>query len=113
MTLANYNLGIDILKISSCFGVVMMHFGMSSYLAHCAVPIFMMTAIYLSGRIIEGEQGVVTRLKLLGIPYFSWGLIYFVVKSTLHRSIDIGMLFKQFAFGAPACPVMYQSTLRT
>ena len=49
-------------------------------------------------------QGTVKRLA---IPYFSWGLIYFVVKSTLHKSIDIGMLFKQFAFGAPACSVMY------
>ena len=41
------------------------------------------------------------------IPYLCWGLIYFIVKSMLHKSIDVEMLVQQFLFGSPACPVMY------
>ena len=52
-----YNIGIDMLKITSCIGVVMMHFGMSNYLAHCAVPVFMMISIYLGGAVFDGGGG--------------------------------------------------------
>ena len=54
-----------------------------------------------------GGGGVLNRIKRLMIPYLCWGLIYFIVKSMLHKSIDVEMLVQQFLFGSPACPVMY------
>lgn len=104
-----YNCGIDILKIMACFGVVFLHFGGGGRVASLSVPIFMFVAAYLCGRLLtEGDQqGLFRRVRRLYVPFFVWGLIYYVVYSIFEHRLDCIVLLQQMTIGAPACPVLY------
>ena len=105
----NYNAGIDVLKVLACIGVVLAHFGRDVKVATLSVPIFMFVSAYLCGRLFtEGSwKDLFSRLKRLYIPFFAWGIIYYLALSVVNKDFDICVLGSQLMVGAPACPVLY------
>lgn len=104
------NIGIDILKIASCFGVVLMHFGGcgSRYLKP-SVPIFMFVAVYLSGNVLNSRDWTLlaSRLKRLLIPFFVWGILYLAASFIIKKTVLVEDVVYQFFLGSAVCPVLY------
>ncbi|MBQ8124872.1 MAG: acyltransferase family protein [Kiritimatiellae bacterium] len=105
----NCNSGIDILKVSACFGVVFLHFGNGGGIATLSVPVFMFVSACLCGRLFtDGTwRELFIRLRRLYVPFAVWGVSYWLMFCLFNRSFDIVVLIKQLAIGAPACPVLY------
>ena len=105
----NYSFGIDLLKVSACFGVVYLHLGNGGEIATLSVPIFMFVSAFLCGRLFT--DGIwcelIARLKRLYVPFVIWGLIYYVLYCLANRNFDVSVLARQLLVGAPACPVLY------
>lgn len=104
------NIGVDLLKIAACIGVVLMHFGGcgSRYLKP-SVPIFMFVAIYLSGKVLDSGDWrlLASRLRRLLIPFFVWGFVYLTISFIIKRTVIVMDVVYQFFFGSAVCPVLY------
>lgn len=105
----NRNVGIDILKIVACILVVFLHFGGGIRAGVWAVPIFVVIAGYLSGPVIESNDFVRLRSRLvrLYVPFVFWGVVYSALWMIFNKEINCRVLILQLLLGAPACPVLY------
>ena len=102
-----FNIGIALLKIAACFGVVWLHFGANCQFAVVSVPLFMILSVYLSARKLGDRGGLIKRLARLYLPFAAWGIIYFTLGTILERRIDFANLILQLTIGVPACPPLY------
>jgi len=104
-----YNVGIDLLKIISCAGVVFLHFGRGGKIFDLSVPIFMFASIFLTRKLIL--DGTVVELKKriqrLYFPFACWGIIYFVVLCVMESKFNLFDLIMQMTIGVPANPPLY------
>ena len=66
----SYNIGVDVLKISSCAGVVLLHFGSDARYSLFSVPIFMLIAFVFSKKLLMNGKidDLFLRLRRLAIP---------------------------------------------
>jgi hypothetical protein len=91
-TVKSYSSGLELLRVLSAYGVVFIH-GMSgiprdsyssllaqSFSSFC-VPFFLVLSFYLTLKSLENrpvshKQFLISRLKRIGLPFFSWSLVY-------------------------------------
>ena len=109
MKARSYNIGIDLLKIIACVGVVFLHFGQVGKILDLSVPIFMFVSIFLTKNLIfDGAiDDFKKRIKRLYIPFVCWGVIYFVGLSIVEYKCNLFDLIMQLTIGVPANPPMY------
>ena len=105
----SYNVGIDLLKIIACVGVVFLHFGQGGKVFDLSVPIFMFASIFLTRKLIQDgtEEELKKRIKRLYIPFACWGMIYFLLLCAMESKFNLYDLIMQMTIGVPANPPMY------
>lgn len=107
------NLGIALIKVFACLGVISLHFGGKAYGRRLAVPAFIFIAIYLSAKTILSGDGERLRKRLwrLFVPYATWGIIGYVYRVFVCGLSNPMDLVEQLLTGYPTCGHMYYVNL--
>ena len=107
------NLGIALIKVFACLGVISLHFGGKAYGRWLAVPAFMFVAVYLSAKtIMSGDrERLRKRLWRLFVPYATWGFIGYAYRALVHGLCNPMDLVEQLLTGYPTCGHMYYISL--
>ena len=104
--LTRRNIGIDMLKVLACMGVVSLHFGSGGYGRRLTVPIFVFFSCYLYSS--KGQNGrKLDRILRLWIPFLVWGLLGLVAFYLIHKSLLWSDVAWQLVFGYPAAQHLY------
>lgn len=117
-TLTKYNIGLCILRIYCCYEVICCHYLKSNdsfilaFGRSYAVPIFMLLSFVLSADKINSADKLFLRLKRLCIPFWGWGLLYWIAYIGLsHFGLatrpTVSQLLWQEIFGAPVNPPLW------
>lgn len=107
-----YNIGLCLLRIYCCYEVICCHYLKSddSFILALgrpyAVPIFMLLSFVLSADKLYSKEKLILRLKRLCIPFWGWGMLYwivYIVLSSLGLATrpTISQLLLQEIFGVP------------
>lgn len=107
------NLGIALIKVFACLGVISLHFGGKAYGRRLAVPAFMFVAVYLSAKTIMSGDGERLRKRLwrLFVPYATWGIIGYAYRALAYGLCNPMDLVEQLLTGYPTCGHMYYVNL--
>lgn len=113
-----YNIGLCLLRILCCYEVICCHYlksddsGILAFGCPYAVPIFMLLSFVLSTDKINSADKLLLRLKRLCIPFWGWGLLYWIAYIGLSyfglaTRPTVPQLIWQEIFGAPVNPPLW------
>lgn len=113
-----YNYGLCLLRILCCYEVVCCHFldaedsAILAFGSTYAVPIFMLLSFVLSADKVNTSSKLLRRLKRLCVPFWAWGLFYWVAYLCLSyiglatRPTVLQLLLQEIG-GAPINPPLW------
>jgi fucose 4-O-acetylase-like acetyltransferase len=100
------NDGICLLRLVMAFMVVMCHFsnesGIVPFYKTYAVPVFMLISFYYTSESLVSSDVDRIRKKIIRllIPFWSWGIIYYIILSILGNKITLADLLWQLVTGS-------------
>ena len=106
-----FNVGICWLKVLACFGVVNSHYGVhiEGEVAALPVPVFIFCSIYIAYPALKknGLNKLLDRLWRLLLPFWCWGIVYFILYSLHMKCIVPSKLIWQLTFGHSVCKPLF------
>ena len=99
-----FNVGIALLKLVACSGVISLHFGGAGFLRKPAVPTFVFIGFYLSARLFSqwDFNRLLKRLYRLAVPFVAWGLLSLLCWGMTGNEVSLEMVSQQLLCGRTA-----------
>lgn len=102
--------GIEVLRILGAMAVVWAHYGKFRMpVVKFAVPCFVAISFFLGWKMIESKspERLLRSLSRLAIPFFTWGVVSYLVALALGIKSGIAPLLWQLTLGHSTCMPLY------